>query len=135
MFSPHRACTFESAQCCWYTPNATNEECLQGEVPLYAVDATTAEHVQTAVKWASDNNIALSVRSTGHDLLGRSIRGDTLNIWVHNMKGISYIDSWTSNCSPGSQPVKAMQVLGGDQWGDVYTEQTLHDVLVVGGYS
>ena len=66
------------------------------------------------MKWAADNNLALSVRSTGHDYLGRSIGSDTLNIWVHHMKGAEYIDSWVSDCTPGGEPIKAMKVLAGD---------------------
>ena len=44
MVNPFRACTFEGAECCWYEPNVDNE-CQQGEIPLYAVDAKTSEHV------------------------------------------------------------------------------------------
>jgi FAD/FMN-containing dehydrogenase len=62
------------------------------------VDARSAEHVQKAVKWAADHDIPLSVKSTGHDFQGRSTRADTLNIWVHNMKGVTYVENWTSGC-------------------------------------
>ena len=48
------------------------------------------------------------------------------------MKGVTYDDNWQSDCI-GSEPTKAMEVLGGDQWGDVYDEMTKRDVLVVGG--
>lgn len=55
-------------------------------------------------------------------------------VWVHNMKNITYFDNWTSNCH-GSESQRAMEVHGGDQWVDVYTEMTLRDVIVVGGSS
>lgn len=48
------------------------------------------------------------------------------------MKGVTYIDNWQSDCSD-SEPRKAMEVLGGDQWFDVYSEATKHGVVVVGG--
>ena len=66
-----------------------------------------------AVEFAADRNIPLSVKSTGHDYQGRSTSSDTLNIWVHNMKNITYFETWESNCKE-SEPTKAMQVSGGD---------------------
>jgi hypothetical protein len=41
--------------------------------PVYVVNATTAEHVATGVKFAGSNNIRLIVKGTGHDYLGRSV--------------------------------------------------------------
>jgi len=39
------------------------------------------------------------------------------------MKGISYFDDWESGCD-GTESTKAIEVLGGDQWEDVYAEAT-----------
>ena len=92
---PIWACNWE-AECCWYSPDgkSTSNQCFQGEVPLLAVNATKAEHVQRAVAWAAERNILLSVKSTGHDYMGRSTSSDTLNIWVHYMKDATYFESW-----------------------------------------
>ena len=118
--SPFLACNQDTAECCWYE-EGSNNQCHQGAVSPYAVDATTAEHVQTAVRFAAEHDIRLTVKATGHDFLGRSTSADSLNIWLHGMKGITYFDDWNSGCD-GSESHKAMEVLGGDQWEDVYAE-------------
>ena len=71
------------------------------------MNATSAEHVMKAVKFATDHNIPLSVKSTGHDYQGRSMSSDTLNIWVHHMKNVTYFENWESDCDD-SKPQKAM---------------------------
>ena len=59
---------------------------------------------------------------------------DTLNIWMHNLKGVSYDESWTpTECESDAQPRKVMEVLGGDQWSDVYPLMTEKGVVVIGG--
>lgn len=45
--------------------------CSIGGLPQYIVDATTEEHIATAMKWASERNIHIVVKGTGHDLNGR----------------------------------------------------------------
>ena len=89
-------------------------------------------HVQTAIKWAADRRIRISVKSTGHDYFGRSNDADTLNIWVHHMKGITYFENWEDPCGC-EEPQKAMEVHGGDQWEDVYVKSDEEGVVVVGG--
>ena len=39
-------------------------------------------------------------------------------IWVHNMKQVDYIAEWHDPC--GGEDTKAMQVLAGNQWNEVY---------------
>jgi hypothetical protein len=46
--------------------------------PTYVVNASTAEHIQMAVTFASDHNLRLNVKSTGHDYLGRFVQLTTL---------------------------------------------------------
>lgn len=49
------------------------------------------------------------------------------------MKEVTYIEEFYDGCN--TTVGTAMQVLGGDQWKDVYALMTEHDVLVVGGNS
>jgi hypothetical protein len=37
----------------------------------YAVAATSVQDIAAGMKFASDNNLRVSVRNTGHDFLGR----------------------------------------------------------------
>ena len=48
------------------------------------------------------------------------------------MKNVTYMENWQSSCE-GAEPQRAMQVLGGDQWRDVYTLMDEKNVVVVGG--
>jgi hypothetical protein len=47
--------------------------CSIGGLPQYVVNATTENHVATAMKWASRRNIRIVVKGTGHDLSGRYV--------------------------------------------------------------
>ena len=60
-------------------PSWNNDSCLpspltpcSGEAfPVYAVNATCAEHVKKGIDFARENNVRIVVKSTGHDYLGR----------------------------------------------------------------
>ena len=52
---------------------------------------------------------------------------------MHNLKDITYFEDWSSECAANGPPQKAMQVLGGDQWRDVYEYMDELGVVVVGG--
>jgi hypothetical protein len=51
--------------------------CVLSDFPYYVVNASTAQHVAAAVKFAGKNNVRLSVKGTGHDLLGRYGKAET----------------------------------------------------------
>jgi hypothetical protein len=43
--------------------------------PDYRVEATTTAEVQAAVKFAAKHNIRVSILNSGHDFLGRLVKG------------------------------------------------------------
>lgn len=45
--------------------------CDENEFPRYVVNATTAKHVSSAVRFAARTGVRLVVKGTGHDFLGR----------------------------------------------------------------
>lgn len=45
--------------------------CRLGGLPSYIVNATDEGQIATAVKWASERNVRIVVKGTGHDLNGR----------------------------------------------------------------
>ena len=116
--SPVFECDIDEAECCGpiqaAEPSASETTCKQGNVAQYAVNVGSAEDVKTAVSWAAAHNVALSVKATGHDFQGRSTSKDTLNIWMHNLKGVSYFEDWSPTECASDAPQKAMEVLGGD---------------------
>lgn len=47
--------------------------CSVGGLPQYIVNATTEHQVATAMKWASEKDIRVVIKSTGHELSGRYV--------------------------------------------------------------
>ena len=54
---------------------------------------------------------------------------------MHGLKDLKYFEEWSSECAPYDPPQKAMQILGGNQWKDVYEYMDQLGVLVVGTLS
>lgn len=54
--------------------NASAEQhpasCTIGSSPRYAVNATSAQDVAAAVRFAKENKVRLIIKDTGHDILG-----------------------------------------------------------------
>ncbi|KAI9039881.1 putative isoamyl alcohol oxidase [Aspergillus affinis] len=105
--------------------------CSIGGLPQYVVNATTEQHVATAMKWASDRNIRIVVKGTGHDLGGRSTGAFALSILTRNFKHIERHPSWRV---PGANTTEDVVVCGsGNNWGTVYTAVHKMGRTVVGG--
>lgn len=51
--------------------SSTAQGCRLGGLPSYIINATTESQVGTALKWASNRNVRVVVKGTGHDLNGR----------------------------------------------------------------
>ncbi|VDB91853.1 unnamed protein product [Peniophora sp. CBMAI 1063] len=73
--------------------NATSS-CGQGNVVLYAINATQPEHLQAGVRFASQHNIRVVMRASGHDYLGRSTAKNALLLWTHYFQNISFTDNF-----------------------------------------
>lgn len=52
--------------------NAGRKGCKIGGYPAFALNATSAAHVQSVVQFVAKHNIRLNVKSTGHSFTGRS---------------------------------------------------------------
>lgn len=74
--------------------------CGQGAIPPVGVDARRPEDVQAAVRFASQYNLKLVVKNTGHDYMGRSAGSDGFMIWTHHMKDIEFHDAFTAQGAP-----------------------------------
>lgn len=53
------------------TGYAKDRGCQFGGLSQYVVNATTETQIATAMKWASQRNICIVIKGTGHDLNGR----------------------------------------------------------------
>ncbi|KAH9898377.1 FAD-binding domain-containing protein [Cubamyces lactineus] len=110
--------------------------CTQGSVPVTGVDARNDADVQAAVKFAASNNLRTVVKSTGHDLSGRSTARGSFIIWTHNMKDITFHDKFLPEGAPSSATHDQAITLGaGVQWQEAYEAVNAKGRVLVGGLS
>ncbi|KAJ5872905.1 uncharacterized protein N7529_005258 [Penicillium soppii] len=105
--------------------------CSIGGLPQYVVNATTENHVATAMKWASRRNIRIVVKGTGHDLSGRSTGAFALSIWTHNFKHIKRDRAWL--LPDRNETADVLFCGSGNNWGSVYTAAHRFNRSAVGG--
>lgn len=119
-----------------YTVGETPGSCTVGPNPVYAVNATEPQDVAGALAFASKFDIRVVVKTTGHDLIGRSEGYGGLEIWLRYMRtGIEFEDQYKSSscCNTFNWTGSAFKIGGGYTWSDVYSQAQAHDVVVVGG--
>ncbi|RPD61129.1 FAD-binding domain-containing protein [Lentinus tigrinus ALCF2SS1-7] len=110
--------------------------CGQGSVPVIGVDARSVEDVQAAVKFASDHNLRLAVKNTGHDYCGRSDGRGSFMVWTHNLKNITVHPSFTPAGAPSNETYESAISLGsGVQWHEAYSAANVSGRALVGGTS
>jgi hypothetical protein len=72
--------------------------CTLGPNPRFAVNATNVNHIRYTLEFAAHQNIRLIVKSTGHDLLGRSDGYGSIELWLHNFRnGIDFQSTYTTS--------------------------------------
>ncbi|KAI9373503.1 hypothetical protein BJX61DRAFT_552181 [Aspergillus egyptiacus] len=105
--------------------------CSIGALPQYIVNATSEEQIATAMKWASERNIRIVVKGTGHDMTGRSTGAYSLSIWTRNLNHFKHEPHWFL---PGRNGTVDVAVLGsGNTWGTAYNAVHRINRTVVGG--
>jgi hypothetical protein len=108
-----------------------SSSCNQGSVPVLAVDAILPEHVQATVRFAATHNLRLVIKSTGHDLLGRSTAAGSLLLWLHHMKNMTLIEQYSS-CGL-TNVSNAVRIEAGTQWGEAYQWLDQFNLVAIGG--
>lgn len=108
---------------------------------------TNANDISLALKFATQHNMRVAIKQTGHDFLGRSTGYASLEIWTHNLRqGLTFHDSYlsTSQCSPqepeGMESTgaalwagSAITIGGAYTWAEVYQFAHEQNAIVVGG--
>ncbi|KAG9082944.1 hypothetical protein FRC06_004762, partial [Ceratobasidium sp. 370] len=123
---------WESPGCSINTPR--NVTCEQGFVPTYSVAAKDRSDVSKAVVFAGKHRLKLVVKNTGHDYLGRSSGAGSFSIWTHQLKGMSFVDSFVATgCSRNVSGVPAVTLGAAEQWRDVYQAVDKRNATIVGG--
>lgn len=123
------------------TPFTEEEQtCSPEAYAAYSINVTCAEDVATGLKFAKENNIRLTIKNTGHDFLGRSTGSGALNLWVHNLKDITFND-YTSSAYSGPAIILGTGVEGqeayaaADAWGYRFVGGACSTVAPAGGFT
>ncbi|KAF5349314.1 hypothetical protein D9758_011762 [Tetrapyrgos nigripes] len=124
-------------------PNGTIEACYvnaslgfpceQGSIPPIGVDALSAEDIQAAVAFASQHNLRVVIKNTGHDLLGRSMARDAFMIWTHHLKNITYNPAFVPEGAPENETYDALTLQAGVQWFEAYDAAEANGRMLIGG--
>ncbi|TFK49873.1 FAD-binding domain-containing protein [Heliocybe sulcata] len=117
-----------------YSPG--EKTCDQGRIPKFAVNATTVEDVQKTLQYATDHNLKLVVRNTGHELMGRSGGSNSLELFMHNFKSIEFKQDFVPEGAPAGTASEYAVTLGSAvQWFEIYAAADAQNRLVPGGFS
>ena len=87
--------------------------------------------MSAALAFVASHNLAVVVKSSGHEFAGRSTAPNALLLWMHHYKGISLDENYVA--CPGDTPGPALTVHAGNNWGDVYTYLNSTQYEIVGG--
>ncbi|CAF4761473.1 unnamed protein product, partial [Rotaria sp. Silwood2] len=79
------------------------------------------------------NNLRLVIKSTGHDILGRSTAAGSLLLWLHHMKNMTLIEQYSS-CGLNNVS-NAIRLEAGVQWSEVYLWLSKFNLVAIGGAS
>ncbi|KAF8265098.1 hypothetical protein EI94DRAFT_1702711 [Lactarius quietus] len=118
-----------------YTPPAelcllNGTTCAQGDVPLYAVNATTAQHIQAGVLFSQAHDLRVVIKSSGHDFLGRSTAKNSLLLWTAYLKNITFTE-YCPYCA--AYQGSAVTVGAGVGLGELYAAAEAQKKIFVGG--
>ncbi|KAI2616725.1 hypothetical protein GGR54DRAFT_631514 [Hypoxylon sp. NC1633] len=88
---------FQGNTCLPFTPATT--PCKIGILASYSINASSVSDIQAGIRFATEHNVRLVIKNTGHDLLGKSTGKGSLALWTHNMNSIKFIDSYYGDSS------------------------------------
>ncbi|KAI0268917.1 hypothetical protein BGY98DRAFT_1084115 [Russula aff. rugulosa BPL654] len=106
--------------------------CAQGDVPLYAVNATTVLHIQAGIRFAQAHDLRVAIKSSGHDYLGRSTAKNSLLFWTAYLKDIAFTEQFIVG---GSDHGPAVTVGSGVGVETLYAAAKAQGKIFVGGAS
>ncbi|KAJ7186134.1 hypothetical protein C8R46DRAFT_1062570 [Mycena filopes] len=109
--------------------------CDLGEISPYYIDVRTASDVQAAFAFAERTRVPLSIKNTGHDLMGRARRRDSLGIWTHNLQSMTYDPQFVPETCGSSATYRIVTIGAGVTFERVYQFAEDHDAMFVGGYA
>lgn len=110
------------------SPFETHGTCTLGNIAPYAISVDGADAVAAGLRFAKEKNLRITVKNTGHDILGRSAGKGALELWTHHLKDITFLNY----NSPGYKG-PAVKLGTGVQAFEAYEAASSHGLRVVGG--
>ncbi|THH17462.1 hypothetical protein EW146_g3347 [Bondarzewia mesenterica] len=127
--------TNAGVQQCLFNP-ASDSICYQGRVPSFSINVSTVADIQNTIKFASKYNLHLVVKNTGHELLGRAFGVGSVELFMHNMRGVNFSDNFVYLGAPNSAEGQyAVTVGAGVPWIELYGLAEEQNRSVAGGFS
>ncbi|PQE21481.1 FAD binding domain-containing protein [Rutstroemia sp. NJR-2017a BBW] len=120
------AAFFANMSCDPFTPR--DAQCITGTYVPYAVNASGVTDYRSTLAFATENNIRLVIRNTGHDYMGKSTGAGALALWTHHIKDRSILD-YRSPAYMG----KAMKIGAGVQASEAQATANAEGYVVVEG--
>ncbi|KXH35740.1 hypothetical protein CSIM01_05133 [Colletotrichum simmondsii] len=114
---------------------AGSKECSQGSFPLYVVNATETSHIAEAVKFAQGHDMRLIVKNTGHAGSEKNTAHNSLSVWTHNFKNITFHKQFQPQSGNVSNSTLDMAVTmgAGVQAGELHATNAKNNVMAVSG--
>ncbi len=135
-------CVSNATDRCLLSPDDPSAQvsgaCSQGVVSDYYVEVGSAQDVQTAFAFARRTGVALSLKASGHDYLGRSSIRGSLALWTRTLREMNYHASYpTSDGGNGtlSSVVHAVTLGAGVNLKEAYIFADQNNVTLIGGSS
>ncbi|CAG8893677.1 unnamed protein product [Penicillium egyptiacum] len=86
---------FQGQYCEPFTPKG--KPCTLGNYAVYSINVTGVSDIQAGLAFATRHDVRLTIKNTGHDLLGKSTGRGALSLWTHNLKGLEFIDDYAGD--------------------------------------
>ncbi|KAI0538969.1 hypothetical protein GGR58DRAFT_466133 [Xylaria digitata] len=104
--------------------------CLIGNNAAYSINVTKVSDIQAGIAFARSKNIRLSIKNTGHDLLGKSTGKGALSLWMHNLNDYEFIETYQG---PGKYTGPAVRVASGVIFEDILSVAKEHKLRILSG--
>ncbi|KAI0194581.1 hypothetical protein F4808DRAFT_453069 [Astrocystis sublimbata] len=119
---------FQTESCEPFTPR--ERPCTLGNYAVYSINVTDKIDISAGVIFAKTHNIRLTIKNTGHDLLGKSTGRGALSLWTHNLDTMEFFDTYSGDSNYNGS---AVRIGAGVLASDLITAAARHRVRVVTG--
>jgi len=100
----------------------------------YAVAAESVADIVAAVNFAREHKVKLVIKGAGHDYLGRNCAPNSLLVWTHHMRDVTFHDAFRIAGGAATEPaVPAVTAAAGARWIEVYQVASANRRYVQGG--